>query len=50
MYPSDFPHERDWSAFLHDIPEFLQRHDIPDSAKPLILGENARRFYRLPHA
>jgi hypothetical protein len=48
MYPSDFPHERARSDFLHDVPEFLQRDDIPDAAKPLILGDNARRFYRLP--
>ena len=47
MYPSDFPHERAWSEFHRDIPEFLARKDVSDPAKGKVLAENAQRFYRL---
>jgi len=47
MYPSDFPHERARPEFLRDVPEFLERDDLPDPTKAGILADNARRFYRL---
>jgi len=47
FFASDFPHERQRADFLHDIPEFVERTDIPDTVKEKILFHNARRFYRL---
>jgi uncharacterized protein len=45
MYPTDFPHERQAGEFATDIPQFLQRPDLSESAKRKILSENAKRFY-----
>jgi predicted TIM-barrel fold metal-dependent hydrolase len=47
MNPSDFPHEKESDEFAHDIPEFLERKDLAESAKRKILGGNASNFYRL---
>ncbi|SRR5581483_4257431 len=47
MYPSDFPHERAWAQFMHDLPEFREREDLSDAVKQQVLHENPRRFYRL---
>jgi predicted TIM-barrel fold metal-dependent hydrolase len=32
---------------LHEINEILDRKDIRDEDKKLILGDNARRFYKI---
>lgn len=48
MYPTDFPHEREAGEFGKDIPEFLERPDLSESAKTKILSENAKRFYAMP--
>jgi predicted TIM-barrel fold metal-dependent hydrolase len=48
MYPTDFPHERQAGEFAKDIPEFLERPDLSESAKRKILCENAKRFYAMP--
>jgi hypothetical protein len=32
---------------LHEINKILERKDINDKHKPMILGENAKRFYNL---
>ena len=47
MYPSDYPHERAAGEFGREIPEFLERPDLPDSVKKKILYGNAKRFYGL---
>ena len=47
MYPTDFPHEREAGEFAKDIPEFLERPDLSESAKKKILSENAKRFYAM---
>jgi predicted TIM-barrel fold metal-dependent hydrolase len=46
-YASDFPHEIAMEDALHEINEILERKDINDERKALILGENAKRFYNL---
>ena len=33
--------------FSKDVPEFLEREDIPEAVKTGILAGNAQRFYRL---
>jgi predicted TIM-barrel fold metal-dependent hydrolase len=47
LFASDYPHERQRSEFLVDIPSFSERTDISQPAKRKILADNARRFYRL---
>ncbi len=47
MWPSDYPHERLPDMFKRDIPEFLQRADIDDENKKLILHDNPKTFYKL---
>ena len=42
LYASDIPHgDREYDA----VNTLLERADLGDDAKRLILGENARRFY-----
>jgi len=45
FFASDYPHERAHDEYLDDIPEFLERHDLSDSAKRKIMRDNAIRFY-----
>jgi len=47
MFASDFPHEIAMEDALHEINEILERKDLNDKHKALILGENAKRFYNL---
>ena len=47
FFASDYPHERQRSQYLGDIPGIEARADISDSAKRKILAGNAKRFYRL---
>jgi hypothetical protein len=44
---SDYPHERSYADYLHDIPEFLERPDLSDAAKRKVLRDNAQQFYSL---
>ena len=48
FFASDYPHEREHSQYLHDIPEFWARADLADAAKRGILRDNALRFYGSP--
>lgn len=47
MFASDFPHEIPMEDARHEIDEIERRHDISDEHKKLILGENAKRFYKI---
>ena len=47
MFASEFPHEIAMEDALHEINEILERKDINDKHKAMILGENAKRFYNL---
>lgn len=47
VFASDFPHEIAMEDALHEINEILERKDINDKYKAMILGENAKRFYNL---
>jgi len=48
LFASDFPHEIPMEDALHEINEILERKDIKDEHKKMILGDNARRFYKIP--
>jgi predicted TIM-barrel fold metal-dependent hydrolase len=45
MFASDFPHEISMDYAMEEIDEILQRADIREEHKSMILGDNARRFY-----
>ncbi len=47
MFASDFPHEIPMEEARHEIDEIEQRQDISSEHKKLILGENAKRFYKI---
>ena len=47
MFASDFPHEIPMEDALHEINEILERKDINDKHKSMILGENAKKFYKI---
>jgi predicted TIM-barrel fold metal-dependent hydrolase len=47
-YASDYPHEVDLSAAVHEIDEVVERDDLSRDQKAAVLGGNARRFFRLP--
>lgn len=47
MFASDFPHEITMDDCMGEINEILERQDIEDEHKTAILGDNARRFYRI---
>jgi hypothetical protein len=46
MFASDFPHEITIDNCMVEIDEILERRDLRDEHKPMILGGNARRFYQ----
>jgi predicted TIM-barrel fold metal-dependent hydrolase len=46
MFASDFPHEIPVDEAVGEMHEILDRKDIKDEHKSMILGENARRFYK----
>lgn len=48
MFASDFPHEIAIANCREEIDEILERQDLPEEHKQAILGDNARRFYKLP--
>jgi hypothetical protein len=47
MFASDFPHEISMGNAMEEIDEIIERDDLREEHKLMILGENARRFYRL---
>jgi predicted TIM-barrel fold metal-dependent hydrolase len=49
LYACDFPHLRPARVF-HDLDEFKERTDLPEESKQRILGENARRLYKIEEA
>ena len=48
MFASDFPHEIAIANCREEIDEILEREDLRVEHKEAILGDNARRFYKLP--
>jgi predicted TIM-barrel fold metal-dependent hydrolase len=47
-YASDYPHEVDVVAAKQMIHETVERPDLTHAEKAAVLGENAKRFFRLP--
>lgn len=47
-YASDYPHEVDLTAAIHEIDEVAERDDLTDAQKQAVLADNARTFFRLP--
>jgi predicted TIM-barrel fold metal-dependent hydrolase len=47
MFASDFPHEISLDNCMEEIDEIVERHDIDTQHKEMILGANARRFYKI---
>jgi predicted TIM-barrel fold metal-dependent hydrolase len=46
-YASDYPHEVDLPAAVHEIDEIAERSDLTEDQKGAVLGENAKRFFKL---
>lgn len=46
-YASDYPHEVDLPAAIHEIDEVAERDDLTPAEKQAVLGDNARRFFRV---
>jgi uncharacterized protein len=46
-YSSDYPHEVDFVAAKHEIQEMAERPDLSHEDKQAILGDNAKRFFKL---
>ena len=47
MFASDFPHEISGDNAMGEIDEIRERSDIREEDKQMLLGENARRFYKI---
>ena len=47
MFASDYPHEIAADNAMGEIDEILERKDLKEEHKAAILGENAKRFYRI---
>ncbi len=47
MFASDFPHEITMDNCMEEINEILERKDIKEEHKMALLGDNARRFYKI---
>lgn len=47
MFASDFPHEIAMDNCMEEIDEILERKDLKEEHKRAILGDNAKRFYKL---
>jgi predicted TIM-barrel fold metal-dependent hydrolase len=47
LWGSDFPHERPWDEFRHDLDILIRRADLPESLPYKILFENPQRFYKV---
>lgn len=46
-YASDYPHEVDLNDAIREIDEVAERPDMSAEDKQAVLGDNARRFFRL---
>lgn len=46
-YASDYPHEVDLPAAVHEIEEVAERNDLGAKEKAMVLGSNAVRFFGL---
>lgn len=46
-FASDYPHEVDLPNAVREIKEVAERPDLSDDDKRAVLGDNARRFFRL---
>jgi predicted TIM-barrel fold metal-dependent hydrolase len=46
-YASDYPHEVDLVAARQMIHETVERPDLSHAEKAAVLGENAKRFFRV---
>ena len=46
-YASDYPHEVDLNAAMHEIHEVATREDLTPADKQAVLAGNARRFFKL---
>jgi predicted TIM-barrel fold metal-dependent hydrolase len=47
MFASDFPHEISLDNCMEEIDEIVERGDLKEDHKAAILGDNARRFYKI---
>ena len=47
VFASDFPHEITMDNCMEEIDEILERGDLQEEHKMAILGENARRLYKV---
>jgi predicted TIM-barrel fold metal-dependent hydrolase len=47
-WASDYPHEVDLIAARHMIQETVDHPELTEREKAAVLGENARRFFKLP--
>jgi predicted TIM-barrel fold metal-dependent hydrolase len=47
MFASDFPHEISLDNCMEEIDEIMERKDLKEEHKEAILGDNARRFYKI---
>jgi uncharacterized protein len=47
MFASDFPHEISLDNCMEEIDEIVERKDLKAEHKTAILGDNARRFYKI---
>lgn len=47
VFSSDFPHEVNIHTIRHELDELMENPDISAAGKAGVLGENAKRFYRL---
>ena len=47
MFASDFPHEISLDNCMEEIDEINERDDLKEEHKEAILGDNARRFYKI---
>lgn len=46
-YASDYPHEVDLPAAMHEIEEVAERDDLSIADRQAVLADNAKRFFRL---
>ena len=47
VFASDFPHFTRADHIANAIKHFQDRRDLPDESKRRILGDNARRLYKI---
>lgn len=47
MFATDFPHEISMDNCMEEIDEIVERKDLKEEHKKALLGDNARKFYKL---